>query len=37
MPRLKQAGYPLDYHEFAGGHIVPPEIASHAVEWFLGR
>jgi phospholipase/carboxylesterase len=37
VPRLKQAGYPLDYNEFDGGHTVPPEIASQALEWFLGR
>ncbi len=35
VPRLKQAGYDVTYHEFDGPHVVPPEIASKAVDWFL--
>lgn len=28
-------GYNLCYHEFDGGHTVPPEIALEALQWFL--
>ncbi|HEU4324682.1 MAG TPA: hypothetical protein VFS21_16175 [Roseiflexaceae bacterium] len=28
-------GYDLRYHEFDGGHTVPPEIALEALQWFL--
>ncbi|GAB4214401.1 MAG: serine esterase [Roseiflexaceae bacterium] len=28
-------GYDLHYHEFDGGHTVPPEIALEALQWFL--
>lgn len=34
VPNLKQAGYDVRYHEFDGGHTVPPEIAREAVSWF---
>lgn len=34
VPQLKEAGYDVTYKEFAGGHTVPPEIASEAVSWF---
>ncbi len=37
VPRLKQAGYAVDYREFEGGHRVPPEIARGAVAWFRGN
>ncbi|MGI8766773.1 MAG: alpha/beta hydrolase [Gemmatimonadaceae bacterium] len=33
-PQLQDAGYDVTYKEFAGGHTVPPEIASEAVSWF---
>jgi predicted esterase len=36
VPRLEQAGYEVKYHEFDGGHAVPPEIAEEAVRWFVG-
>jgi phospholipase/carboxylesterase len=36
VPRLEQAGYEVSYHEFDGGHTVPPEIAEEAVRWFVG-
>ena len=29
-PRLEAAGYDLDYREFAGGHVVPEELADAA-------
>ena len=35
VPRLRQAGYQVEYREFAGGHAVPPSILSDATAWFL--
>lgn len=35
VPRLKQAGYDVEYREFEGGHTAPPEIAQEAARWFL--
>ncbi|MFL6675912.1 MAG: alpha/beta hydrolase [Massilia sp.] len=35
VPRLDSANYPVTYQEFEGGHVIPPEIALHAVNWFL--
>jgi predicted esterase len=32
VPRLKSAGYTVDYVEFDGGHIVPEDIARRAYE-----
>ncbi|MGX4643774.1 alpha/beta hydrolase [Massilia sp. SYSU DXS3249] len=34
--QLRAAGHPLTYHEFQGGHLIPPEIATEAVNWFTG-
>jgi phospholipase/carboxylesterase len=36
VPQLREAGYEVRYHEFDGGHTVPPEIAGESAEWFLG-
>eukprot|EP00897_Mesotaenium_endlicherianum_P009309 jgi/Mesen1/8406/ME000469S07758 len=36
VPKLKKCGYNLTYREFAGGHSVPVEVASQAIDWFLG-
>ncbi len=33
-PQVERAGYDVRYHEFNGGHTVPPEIAVESVEWF---
>ena len=33
---LGQAGYDLDYREFAGGHVVPPDLVNAAFARFLG-
>ncbi len=35
--RLLANGYPVKYREFAGGHAVPPEVATLAARWFLNR
>lgn len=35
VPQVKRAGYRVEYREFDGPHIVPPEIARGAFEWFL--
>ena len=31
--RLTAAGYTVDFHEFAGPHRVPPEMARAAIDW----
>ena len=36
VPRLKRAGYDVEYREFDGGHVVPPGMVEHAVARFLG-
>jgi phospholipase/carboxylesterase len=33
---LARADYDVSYHEFAGPHTVPPDIARDALSWFLG-
>lgn len=35
--RLATAGYDVDFHEFAGPHRVPPEMAQAAVEWMQAK
>lgn len=37
VPRLEREGYPVQYVEFTGGHVVPPAVARRALDWFLGR
>jgi predicted esterase len=37
VPRLRNANYPVIYHEFEGGHTVPAEVAQLSVDWFLGH
>jgi phospholipase/carboxylesterase len=36
VPALEGAGYDVDYREFDGGHVVPPDIIGHAMVRFLG-
>jgi len=36
VPALRRAGYDVDYHEFDGGHVVPPGMVERAVARFLG-
>jgi phospholipase/carboxylesterase len=35
-PKLRHAGYDLDYREFAEGHVVPPDMIEAAFARFLG-
>lgn len=35
VPRLRSEGYDVRYHEFAGPHIVLPDIAREGLDWFL--
>jgi predicted esterase len=34
--QLRGADYALTYREFQGGHVIPPEVAVEAVDWFIG-
>ena len=36
VPALEHAGYDVAFHEFDGGHEVPPEVSTIALDWFLG-
>ena len=33
VPKLKAAGYDVEYHEFSGGHGVTPDLLAQAVTW----
>jgi predicted esterase len=35
VPAMQKAGYPVTYHEFEGGHGVPPAVLQSAVEWMM--
>jgi phospholipase/carboxylesterase len=35
VPAFQRAGYDVDYREFDGGHVVPPEMVTAAVARFL--
>jgi poly(3-hydroxybutyrate) depolymerase len=37
VPRLKADGYDVTYHEYQGGHRVPPEEVREAFAWFVGQ
>jgi phospholipase/carboxylesterase len=36
VPVLRQAGYQVEYHEFDGGHTVPPPVSDAGLRWWLG-
>jgi phospholipase/carboxylesterase len=36
VPRLKRAGYAVEYREFDGPHTVPADVARDAFAWLLG-
>ena len=36
VPKLKAEGYEVTYHEYQGGHRVPPAEIRAAFEWFAG-
>jgi predicted esterase len=36
VPRLRAAGYRVEYVEFDGDHEVPPQVARRAIEWLVG-
>jgi phospholipase/carboxylesterase len=35
VPVLRQAGYDVEYHEFDGGHTVPPPVSDAGLRWWL--
>jgi len=35
VPALQREGYLVDYREFPGGHVVPPDLAEQAADWLL--
>jgi phospholipase/carboxylesterase len=35
VPVLRRAGYDVRFHEFDGGHTVPPPVSDEAVRWWL--
>jgi phospholipase/carboxylesterase len=36
VPLLRRAGHDVTYREFAGGHVVPAELAAEAAGWLVG-
>jgi phospholipase/carboxylesterase len=37
VPLLREEGLDVTYEEFAGGHVVPPDLARAALAWLTGR
>lgn len=35
VPQLRRQSYAVEYHEFAGGHAVPGDVAARGLSWFL--
>jgi phospholipase/carboxylesterase len=36
VPCLQSSGYSVQYHEFAGGHVVPPDLAEKGINFLAG-
>jgi predicted esterase len=36
VPALRRSGYDVTYEEFEGGHEVPPDVRTRAVDWIAG-
>ena len=36
VPRLRRAGYRVEYREFDGPHVVPADIKEDAIQWWYG-
>jgi phospholipase/carboxylesterase len=36
VPNLENSGYDVTFHEFDGGHEVPADVSTIALDWFLG-
>jgi phospholipase/carboxylesterase len=36
VPPLREAGYEVEFHEFDGGHTVPPAVSDAGLRWWLG-
>jgi len=36
VPTLRSQDYVVDYREFDGGHVVPPDLAERAADWLSG-
>ncbi len=35
VPALRRKGYAVDYREFPGPHVVPPDLAEQAADWLV--
>lgn len=36
VPALREQGYHVEYHEFNGGHVLPPSLLREGVAWLSG-
>ena len=34
VPMVQRAGYDVVYHEFDGGHAMPPDVVRNSLAWF---
>lgn len=37
VPALREKGYTVVYHEFNGGHVVPPQYIAKAADWIFAE
>jgi predicted esterase len=37
VPQLLSSGYPVEYREFGGGHLIRPDVLRASLLWFLGK